>query len=206
MSRPQHPFGPQKDAANVEQASLTISGAIDHGSYPFNATTLENQIRFWRFNPSVYWKIDANTSLFSSGHLGVFSDGNQELQSFSRLERKLGAIFPFRQSIYLEFQRRFRNPAVVISLPLSSCLVNGEVAWEGQVFEPVNCRLSAFFGKQRLNESFSDATGFTANCSADITDSLNAEIGYELSNVANRTFGETQYRTSTVKGQFNVQF
>jgi hypothetical protein len=69
---------------------LTVSADLQQGAYKFNAKTIENQISALRYGPSVFWQIDKDTSLFSSLHLGNYSDSNQEQQSFSRIERKFG--------------------------------------------------------------------------------------------------------------------
>jgi len=69
---------------------VTLFGFLEQKPYKSNVDTIENQINIRRFGPNIYWQIDPETSLFSLYRWGNYSDGNNDQQSFSRLERKSG--------------------------------------------------------------------------------------------------------------------
>ncbi|MHC5674771.1 hypothetical protein [Nostoc sp.] len=100
---------PQVSPSGRLLSVVVISGNFEQGPYKSNARTLDNQIIAWRFGPDLYWQIDRDTSLFSSLCLGSYNDGNSEVQSFSRLERKFGQFSLATNLYHLELRSQFRR-------------------------------------------------------------------------------------------------
>jgi hypothetical protein len=183
---------------------LTVSGDIQHGAYKFNAKTIGNQISALRYGPSVFWQIDKDTSLFSSLHLGNYSDNNREQQSFSRIERKLGE-FSVAGNL---FTWNYQNPTDKgYFAPPDFLVYTGEVAWEGSVIRDVlSCRLSASLGGQQVNAQNSDAGGYQTKCTAKISPNLEADLGYSFSNVKSHDTGSNPANSQSILSQIRWKF
>ncbi|WP_310483202.1 hypothetical protein [Chamaesiphon sp. VAR_48_metabat_403] len=183
---------------------LTVSADLQQGAYKFNAKTIENQISALRYGPSVFWQIDKDTSLFSSLHLGSYSDSNQEQQSFSRLERKFGE-FSVAGNL---FTWNYKNPTDKgYFAPPDFLVYTGEIAWEGSVIRDVlNCRLSASLGGQNVNSTSSDAGGYQTKCTAKISPNLEADLGYSFSNVKSTVPITSNANSQSILGQVRVKF
>jgi hypothetical protein len=183
---------------------LTVSADIQQGAYKFNAKTIGNQISALRYGPSVFWQIDKETSLFSSLHLGNYSDNNQEQQSFSRIERKLGE-FSVAGNL---FTWNYQNPTDKgYFAPPDFLVYTGEVAWEGSVIRDVlSCRLSASLGGQHVNAQNSDAGGYQTKCTAKISPNLEADLGYSFSNVKSHDSGNTPANSQSILSQIRWKF
>jgi hypothetical protein len=183
---------------------LTVSADIQQGAYKFNAKTIGNQISALRYGPSIFWQIDKETSLFSSLHLGNYSDNNQEQQSFSRIERKLGE-FSVAGNL---FTWNYQNPTDKgYFAPPDFLVYTGEVAWEGSVIRDVlSCRLSASLGGQHVNAKDSDAGGYQTKCTAKISPNLEADLGYSFSNVKSHDTGSNPANSQSILSQIRWKF
>jgi hypothetical protein len=183
---------------------LTVSADIQQGAYKFNAKTIGNQISALRYGPSIFWQIDKETSLFSSLHLGNYSDNNQEQQSFSRIERKLGE-FSVAGNL---FTWNYQNPTDKgYFAPPDFLVYTGEVAWEGSVIRDVlSCRLSASLGGQHVNAKDSDAGGYQTKCTAKISPNLEADLGYSFSNVKSHDTGNSPATSQSILSQIRWKF
>jgi hypothetical protein len=132
------------------QSRVIVSAAVEQGPYKANAQTLDNQITAWRFEPSIYWQIEPNTSLYSSLRLGSYNDGNFEQQSFSRLEHKIGQFSVAANVFNWSYTHDVQETSGYFSPP-DFLVLSGEVAFEGNVFENLRCRLATSLGPQRLD-------------------------------------------------------
>lgn len=185
-------------------AGLTVSADLQQGAYKFNAKTIGNQISALRYGPSIFWQIDKETSLFSSLHFGNYSDNNQEQQSFSRIERKLGE-FSVAGNL---FTWNYQNPTDKgYFAPPDFLVYTGEVAWEGSVIRDLlSCRLSASLGGQHVNAQNSDAGGYQTKCTAKISPNLEADLGYSFSNVKSHDTGGSPANSQSILSQIRWKF
>ncbi|MDZ8183948.1 MAG: hypothetical protein RMX96_03665 [Nostoc sp. ChiSLP02] len=184
---------------------LVVSGNLEQGPYKFNARTLENQITAWRFGPDLFWQIDRNTSLFSSLRLGNYNDGNSEVQTFSRLERKLGQFSLAANLFTWSYDRDLEGTSGYFSPP-DFLVYNAEVAWEGDISKFLRCRLAANLGRQRLKGEFDNANTYQARCTVKLSPNIEADLGYSFSNVRNQDTGESAYGGNSLRGQLRVKF
>jgi hypothetical protein len=197
-------------APNVSSSGRLLSGVIlsvnlDKEPYKFNAQTLENQISAWRFGPNLYWQIDADTSLFSSLRLGNYSDGNSEIQSFSRLERKFGQFSLAANLFTWSYDRNVERSSGYFSPP-DFLVYNAEVAWEGDIANFLRCKFSANLGQQRLNGEFDHANNYQTRCTAKVSPKIEADLGYSFSNVRNQDTAGSAYSGNSLTGQLRVKF
>jgi hypothetical protein len=183
---------------------LTVSADLQQGAYKFNAKTIGNQISAFRYGPSIFWQIDKDTSLFSSLKLGNYSDNNQEQQSFSRIERKLGE-FSVAGNL---FTWDYKNPTDKgYFAPPDFLVYTGEVAWEGSVIrDTLRCRLSASLGGQQVNAQNSDAGGYQTKCTAKISPNIEADLGYSFSNIKSHDSGGSPATSQSISSQIRVKF
>ena len=192
--------------SNGKLKSLLVGiGAVEHGAYKFNAETLDNQINVSRIRPSFYWQIDPNTSLFSLAQLGFFNDGNQEFQSFSRLERKFGQLSLAANLFTWSFQQDLANDSGYFSPP-DFIVYNAEIAWKEKIFKYLSCRVSASLGSQRLNGIWDGAKNYQAACTAKFSPKLELDFGYAFSNVRERTTGNDLYKNESFTGNLRLRF
>ncbi len=187
------------------ESQVVVSGVVEQGPYKFNAETLDNQITAWRFGPNVYWQIDRNTSLYSSFRWGEYNDGNEEQQSFSRLERKLGQFSVAANLFTWSYDQDLDTESGYFSPP-DFLVYNGEVAWQGDVFDFLRCRLAATLGQQRLRGEIDDANSYQARCTVQFSPNVEADLGYGFSNVRNQDTGGSTYNNQSVTGQLRVRF
>lgn len=190
---------------NQPYSFLTLSAAVKHEPYKFNAETLENSISFWRFSPSLYWQINPNLTLFSVAQLGWFSDGNQEFQTFSRLEQKVDDFTLALNLFSWSFQSDMFQQSGYFS-PADFLVYNAEVAWNKEIFDFLVCRVSASVGKQRLNGSLDNAITYNALCTSKISPNIELDLGYGFSNVRNSETGDSAYNNETFTGQMRIKF
>ena len=182
----------------------TLSFFVEHGPYKFNATTLNNQITSWRYGPNLYWQIAPNVSFFSLVRWGRYNDGNREQQSFSRLETTLGD-FSVAANV---FNWRYRENAEATSgyfSPADFLVVNGEIAWNGEVFDWLDCRLAASWGQQRLAGAWTSAYSYNTQCTLPISDTVEVDLGYAFSNVISQT-GGSAFNNRAITGQVRAEF
>ncbi|MEO0984708.1 MAG: hypothetical protein AAFY20_04065 [Cyanobacteria bacterium J06639_14] len=204
-------FNQSPTAINIDASTsvplgdqATLSFFIEHGPYKFNATTLNNQITAWRYGPNLYWQISPSTSFFSLVRWGRYNDGNREQQSFSRLEVTFGD-FSVAANV---FNWRYRENAESASgyfSPADFLVLNGEIAWNGEFFDWLDCRLAASWGRQRLAGAWTSADSYNAQCTLPISDTLEVDLGYAFSNVISQT-GGSAFNNRAITGQVRAQF
>ncbi|NEU80363.1 hypothetical protein [Nostoc sp. UIC 10630] len=196
---------PQVSSSGRLLSVVVLSGNLEQGPYKSNARTLANQITAWRFGPDLYWQIDGNTSLFSSLRLGSYNDGNSEVQSFSRLERKFGQFSLAANLFNLSFNRDLERTSGYFSPP-DFLVYNAEVAWEGDIANFLRCRLAANLGQQRLKGEFDNANTYQTRCTVKVSPNIEADLGYSFSNVRNQETGGSAYGGNSLTGQLRVKF
>jgi hypothetical protein len=184
---------------------LTLFGVLEKGPYKANAQALENQITAWRFGPNLYWQISRNTSFFSSFRYGIYNDSNRERQSFSRLEHKIGQFSVAANLFTWNFQNDVQNEKGYFSPP-NFLVFNGELAWEGDIFKFLRCRLIANLGRQRLKASVTQGYTYQARCTVQVSPQLEADLGYSFTNVLNLDTGGSAYNNQSVIGQLRYKF
>jgi Cellulose synthase operon protein C C-terminus (BCSC_C) len=185
---------------------LLISAELDYGPYKFNAETIQNQIQYLRARGSLFWQIDSKTSLSSINYIGILNDGNQEFQSFDRIERKIGKFSVAGNLFSWNFSKDLSKQSGYFSPP-DFLVYNVEVAWEDKITKFLSCRLSATLGQQRANRKFSNANTLQALCSAKITKNIDIDFGYAFSNIfTGGNVGSGSANTNTILGGINVKF
>jgi hypothetical protein len=185
--------------------SITLTGTVEQGIYKSNAQTLENGISAWRLGPNVYWQIDQDTSLFALYRWGSYSDGNTEQQSYTRLERKFGQ-FSIAANLFTWSYERNAEARKGYFSPPDFLVYSGEVAWQGDLFQWLRCRLATTLGRQRINGDFSGASSYQALCTVKVSPNVEADVGYTYSNVRSRNTGGNAYENQSVVGQLRVTF
>ncbi len=198
------PIGVNVTPAGKLRSGLVLSANLEQAPYKSNARTLDNQITAWRLGPDLFWQIDSNTSLFASFRLGKYNDGNDERLLFSRLERKIGQFSVAANLFNWSYDRDLETTSGYFSPP-DFLVYNAELAWEGDVFEFLRCRLSATLGQQRLQGKFDSANDYQARCTAKIFPNVEADLGYAFSNVKNNT-GANDYNGRTLTSQLRFKF
>lgn len=182
---------------------VLVSGEVEHGPYKFNTTTLENEISYWRIRPSVFWQIDSKTTFFGLFQAGFFNDGNQEIQSFSRLERKIGPFAVAANLFTWNFAEDLEAESGYFS-PLSFLLYNAEIGWKGKIFDPLSCQFAASIGNQVVNGDKSTGRGLQAKCTAALADNVELDFGYVLTNVISSGAGASN--SHIFSGQLRIDF
>ena len=181
-----------------------LSFFVEHGPYKFNTTTLNNQITSWRYGPNVYWQIAPNTSLFSLLRLGHYNDGNFEQQSFSRLEQKFGDFSIAANVFNWIYQENVELTSGYFSPP-DFVVANGELAWQDDVFDWLNCRVAGSWGQQRLSGDWTSAFEYRTRCTLQMSETLEMDVGYSFSNVVSET-GGSAFNNRAITGQIRAQF
>ncbi len=183
---------------------MTLSAGIQQEAYQFNAKTIENRISALRYGPSLFWSIDSNTSLFSSIQFGNYSDGNKEVQSFTRIEHKIGSFSVAGNLFTWNYQNPTDNGYFA---PPDFLVYTAELGWEGDVIpNALRCKLSLPFGEQRANGVYADAGGYQGKCTVKIQPNIEADLGYGFSNVKNQSTGLSTSNSQTVGVQFRIKF
>lgn len=193
------------------QSLLVIGGEIDRKPYKFNATTLENEVRYWRVRPNIFWQFTPDTSLFSFGQVGDFTDGNQEFQSFTRLEHqfdqlegKIGTFFVAANLFTWAFRQDLEAASGYFSPP-DFLVYSAEAGWSGKISDILQCRISASQGQQRLLGSFDNASNLQSSCNFTLSSHMKLNIDYGISNVINSS-GDTAFETQSISGNLRINF
>ncbi len=182
---------------------FTLSADIQQGAYKFNAKTIANQVSALRYGPTIFWALDANTTIFSTWHFGNYNDGNNEIQSFSRIERKVGE-FSIAGNL---FTWAYKNPTELGYFAPSDFTVSTiEVAWEGTIADFLKCRIALPFGLQTVNGTTSNAGGYQTKCTAKLSPNIEADLGYSFSNVKNQTTDVTTASSQSLGTQIRIKF
>jgi hypothetical protein len=196
---------PQVSPSGKLESIVVLSGNLEQGPYKSNARTLENQITAWRFGPDLYWQIDRYTSLFSSLRLGNYNDGNSDVQSFTRLERKFGQFSLAANLFNWSYKNDFERQSGYFS-PQDFLVYNAELAWEGDIAEFLRCRFAASLGQQRLKGEFDQANTYQTRCTVKFSSNIEADVGYNFSNVRNQDTGTSTYSGDSLVGQVRIKF
>ncbi|WP_143167776.1 hypothetical protein [Chroogloeocystis siderophila] len=136
---------------------------------------------------------------------GSYNDGNSEWQSFSRLERQFGQFSVAANLFTWNYTNDFERTSGCFSLP-DFLVYNAEVAWEGDVFNFLRCRLAANLGQQRLRGEMDNANSYQARCTAKISNDIEADLDYSFSNARNQDTGGSAYGGSSLTGQVRISF
>jgi hypothetical protein len=185
-------------------SGLTVSMDLQQGAYKFNATTIDNKVSALRYGPSIFWQIDKETSLFSSLKLGSYSDNNQEQQSFSRIERKMGS-FSLAGNLFTWNYKNSTDQGYFA--PPDFLVYSGELAWGGDVIQDaLRCQLSVSVGQQHVNSKDSDAGGYQTKCTAKISPNIEADFGYSFSNIKNTVPILTNANSQSITTQIRLKF
>ena len=139
--------------------------------------------------------------MFSLFRFGNYNDGNSEQQSFSRLERKFGQFSIAANLFNWSYQHDYEKRSGSFSPP-DFLVYNAEVAWQGDIFKFLRCRISGNLGKQRLLGKVDNANNYQALCTVKMSPKIEADIGYSYSNVKNRDEpGGSIYNNRSITGQ-----
>ena len=182
-------FNTQPPAINVAVSTsvllgknITLSLFAEYGPHKVNATTLNNQIQAWRYGPNVRWQISPSMSFFSLVRWGHYTDGNDELQSFSRLEKTLGSFSIAVNLFTWEYRQNLESRSGYFS-PTDFLVVSGELAWNEEIFEWLDCRLAGTWGNQRLDGEWTATFSYGTRCTFQVSDTLEIDLGHTSSNV-----------------------
>lgn len=184
------------------QANLSFF--VEQGPYKFNATTLNEQITAWRYGPNLYWQIDPNTSFFSLVRWGRYNDGNREQQSFSRFEHRMGEFAIAANMFNWRYRQDLENASGYFS-PQDFLVINGEAAWQGEILDWLDCRLSASWGQQRLAGEWTPAYSYGTQCTMKISESTEIDVGYGFNNVIGQS-GGSAFNNRAVSGALRMSF
>ncbi|NER83591.1 MAG: hypothetical protein F6K42_29380 [Leptolyngbya sp. SIO1D8] len=182
----------------------TLSFFVEYEPYKFNATTLNNQVTSLRYGPNLYWQIAPDLSFFSLVRWGIYNDGNREQQSFSRLEQTFGDFSIAANLFNWRYQQDLETTSGYFSPP-DFLVANGEIAWQGEVFDWLDCRAAISWGQQRLTGEWTPAYGYRTQCTFQISDSFEMDLGYAFDNVIGQT-GDSAFNNRTFTGEIRIQF
>ncbi|GAB4380483.1 MAG: hypothetical protein Kow00121_36840 [Elainellaceae cyanobacterium] len=197
-------FNASASASYTIFPNVTVSGVADYGPYKFNARTLENEIRAFRFGPNLYWQITPDTSLFSLFRVGLYNDGNQEQQSFTRLEHQFGDFYVAANLFTWNYNENVENSSGYFSPP-DFLVYNAEAGWNGEITDFLSCRFAVTFGRQRLQRETDSASAYRALCTTRFSSRIEADLGYTYSNVRTAT-GGGGYNNHSFTGQLRFSF
>lgn len=187
------------------QSLFVLINALEYYPYKFNASTLKNGIKTFKYRPAFYWLITPDVSLFSFSQFGSFNDGNQEYQSFTRLEKTFGEISLALNLFTWSFEKNVEQTSGYFS-PSDFLVYNLELAWKKIFNNYLNCGLIASFGQQRLNNEYANAQVYETFCNGNINDKISLGLGYKLSNIRTLDTGETSYLNEQFKGKIQIKF
>ena len=162
-------------------STVTLTPTIEYGAYKPNAKTIENRINALRFGTNFYWQIDSHTSLSSLFRLGVYNDGNFEQQIFSRLEHRIGNFAVALNLFSLVYKNDLSLQSGYFS-PHDFLVYNGEISWQDNIFDFLNCRVTGSFGNQRLQGVWATAYTLQGLCTVQINPNISFNLGYSLNN------------------------
>ncbi|MEM6451597.1 MAG: hypothetical protein AAF703_14925 [Cyanobacteria bacterium P01_D01_bin.105] len=189
-------------------STATVSVAVEQGPYIFNAQTLENQISNWRYGPNFAWQITPNTNFFSALRFGNYSDGNQEVQSFSRLERSIGDTATAALTLTTDsFDQDVIDTSGYFSPP-DFLIATAELSWQEPISENLTCGLSGSLGQQRLEGQWAVAYNNNVTCSIAFSPKAQVDLGYQISNTSNgqSLFSDNAYTNQSIFGGIRIQF
>ncbi|MCG6133375.1 MAG: hypothetical protein MET45_01700 [Nostoc sp. LLA-1] len=142
---------------------------------------------------------------FGLGILSINPSKAEPVQSFSRLERKLGQFSVSANLFTWNYAREVERQSGYFSPP-DFLVYNAELGWEGDLFDALRCRFAITLGQQRLNGKFDNANSYQTLCTAKLAPNIEADLGYTFSNVRNRDIGENAYNNNALTGQLRLKF
>jgi hypothetical protein len=181
-----------------------LSFFVEQGPYKFNATTLNNQITAGRYGPNLFWQIAPGTTFFSLVRWGRYNDGNREQQSFSRFEQRFGDFSFAINGFNWRYREEVSDTSGYFSPP-DFLVLNGEIAWQGDLFDWLSCRLAASVGRQRLNADWTGAESYNSLCTFQLSETLEFDLGYAFSNVVSQA-GGSAFNNRSIVGAVRAQF
>lgn len=187
------------------QSLFVLINDLEYYPYKFNASTLNNGIKTFKYRPAFYWLITPDVSLFSFSQFGSFNDGNQEYQSFTRLEKTFGEISLSANLFTWSFEKNLEQTSGYFS-PSDFLVYNLELAWKKKFNDYLNCGLIASFGQQRLNNEYANATVLESFCNSKINEKISFGLGYKVSNIRTLDTGETSYLNEQFRGKLEIKF
>jgi len=161
--------------------NLSLGANLRYGAYKENVQALENQVMAFRAEPTLYWEIGQDTSLFLSYTLGLYSDGNRENQALLYLRQELGNFYLAGTLLYWSYADDFNNGYFA---PPDYFLYLGEVGWQGRIFEPLECQISAALGRQQYDETSDRSYVVRSRCTITFSESTQLDLSYSLTNSA----------------------
>ena len=182
--------------------AVTLIG--EYGPHKVNAETLNNQIKALRYGINAFWQVAPDLSLFSLVRQGHYSDGNLEQQSFSRVQYSLGDVTIAANLFSWNYQQNTELASGYFS-PQDFLVFSGELAWEANVLEGLNCRISGSQGRQRLSGNWSSALSYGSRCNIRLASDLELDLGYTYSNVVEQS-GSSTYSNHEIAGQIRARF
>ena len=185
-----------------------ISATVEQGPLLFNAEAINNQISSWQYGPEFYWQISPNTSLFSSLRFGSYSDGNQAVQSYSRLERTIAEVATASINLTTaSFDQDVVDTSGYFSPP-DFLIASAELSWQEPITDGLVCGLMGSVGQQRLEGEWAVAYTSQATCSVEFSPNLQADLGYRISNTSNgqSLFSDNAYSNQSIFGGIRIQF
>jgi hypothetical protein len=207
----QYPVFAHVNSTGKLQSLLAISGEIEHSIDKSNPKTIENGIRYWRFQPSIFWQITPNTTLFTLGQVGKLSDSNLEFQSFSRLEHKFdqledkfGIVSVATNLFTWSFQQNLGAANGYFSPP-DFLVYTLELGWSKDLTSNFSCGINFAQGQQRSSGKFVQARSLQSNCKIKVSQQTHFILGYNRSNVANSNGGAGIVNQS-FSGNLSVSF
>jgi tetratricopeptide (TPR) repeat protein len=160
---------------------LNLDTNLKFSAFKDNAETLENEVNVWSLEPNLIWQIDRKSWLYLLYKLGLYNDGNLENQLGFGLGRNIGQFFIGANLFYWTYQDDLDNgyfdPADFFSY-------NGEVGWEGKVFDFSKCRLSASIGRQSFAGNAQNGNTYQAGCTISFTKNSELDLLYRYTNNA----------------------
>jgi tetratricopeptide (TPR) repeat protein len=162
-------------------ANLNLDTDLNFKSFQDNAATLENEVYVWSLEPNLVWQIDRDSWVYLLYRLGLYDDGNLENQVGFGLGRNFGQFFIGANVFYWSYQDDLDNGYFD---PSDFFSYNGEIGWEGKVFDFSKCRLSASIGRQSFAGDVQDGNTYQAGCTLMFSPNSELNVRYRYTNNA----------------------
>lgn len=182
--------------------TLTFTGNLRYGAYRENVATLENQVKVFHAEPTLYWQIDPQSGLFLSYKAGFYNDGNLEHQAIAFVDRQFGSFFASAFVFYWSFAN---DPQTGYFAPPNYLLYSGEIGWQGNLTEQLDCRLSASLERQNFDDTSEIVNTYRTACDLVISPSLAFNLGYQYSTNAFFSSGSTS-SSQRLQGRMTLTF
>ena len=168
--------------ANQATQKMTISSVVEHGLKKENPKAMLNQVGVWRTGPSLYWEISDNTIISSSILWGRYSDGNRDLQTYSRVDRSFGSFSLSADLSTASYEQDLEASSGYFS-PSNYLLYSAEAAWKQKLFDSSTCKLALRAGEQKLSGDLATVYSFGSFCNVEVSTATNINFNYSLASV-----------------------